>query len=214
MRIKTKLIIFDFDGVLADSFDTFYPFMRDGMKKIGFSFTKNQYRNLFIGNVHQELENFINDRQKLSAFLKFRKDNYDKYYYGDKNKVNLFPEALFFLKKISRKYILTIASSGYQKNVEDLLETNKIRELFGLIIANTSTTKENAIKEILKKFKVKPKEVVMVTDTVGDLKVAKKVGLKTIAVTWGFHSPKLLKTAKPDQAAGSFKELAQKLKVH
>ena len=47
----------------------------------------------------------------------------------------------------------------------------------------------------------------MVTDTVGDLKVAKETGLKTTAVTWGFHSPKLLKSANPDFLVNDFKEL-------
>ena len=48
--MKRGLIIFDFDGVLADSFETFYPLMRDMMKHVGFSLSPDQYRNFFIGH--------------------------------------------------------------------------------------------------------------------------------------------------------------------
>src|SRR3989344_106985 len=98
--MKKKLIIFDFDGVLADSFDTFYLLIKDGMKQAGFSFTPDQYRNLFIGNVHQGFKDFINDKKKYLAFSEFRKAHYDKYYYAKNNQVKLFPGALGFLKKI------------------------------------------------------------------------------------------------------------------
>ena len=77
-----KVIVFDFDGVLADSFDYFYSLIRDGMKHVGFSFTKKQYRDLFIGNVHQGFRNFINNDQKYLAFSEFRKTNYDRNYYN------------------------------------------------------------------------------------------------------------------------------------
>ena len=208
-----KLVIFDFDGVLADSFDAFYLLIRDGMKKIGLPLTTDQYRDLFLGNVHQGFKDLINNKQKFLIFSKFRKKNYDIYYYNERSKVKLFPETSSFLKRISKKYVVTIVSSGHQKNVEDLLVLNKVRSLFDLVIANTATTKADAIKGILTKFKVKPKETIMITDTVGDIKVAKKVGLKTIAVTWGFHSAKLLRSTKPGFVANSFKILYKKLKA-
>ena len=64
-----KLIIFDFDGVLADSFDSFFPLLRDAAKSVGFSLTKKQYRDFFLGNVHQGLRNFIKDNNKYLALL-------------------------------------------------------------------------------------------------------------------------------------------------
>ncbi|OGM98933.1 MAG: hypothetical protein A2915_03135 [Candidatus Yanofskybacteria bacterium RIFCSPLOWO2_01_FULL_41_34] len=208
-----KVIIFDFDGVLADSFDHFYSLNRDGMKHVGLSFTKEQYRNLFIGNVHQGFKNFINDDQKYLTFSEFRNENYDRNYYNKEGGVKLFPEALTFLKKIGEKYILTVASSSHKNNIKNLLEKNKVLDIFGLIIANTTTTKAGMLNEIMKKFNAKPSEVLMITDTIGDILIAKKSGLKTIAATWGFHSSKLLRSAKPDCLASNFKMLYKQLKA-
>lgn len=202
-----KLIIFDFDGVLADSFETFYPLIRDAMKQIGLSLTRKQYSDFFMGNVHMAFKNFIGDEKKYLIFSEFRKSNYDKYYFDKNSGAKLFPGTKELIKKLVAKYTLTIASSGHQTNVENLLDKNGTKDMFSLIIANTATTKEGMIKEILTKLKSKAEESIMISDTVGDIELAKKMELQTIAVTWGFHSIKLLKTAKPDYVIKNFKEL-------
>jgi len=200
--MKRGLIIFDFDGVLADSFDSFFSLTRAGMKFIGLSLTPDQYRNLFMGNVHQGLMGFINNEEKYSAYSEFRKNNYDKYY-----KVRLFSGVVESLKQLQKNYILTITSSGNKTNILNLLNKNNADNLFDLILATNEYTKENMVKETIAKFKVAPKETIMITDTVGDIKIAKEFGLKTIAVTWGFHSEKMLKSSDPNFVAQSFEEL-------
>lgn len=207
MHIKT--IIFDFDGVLADSFDTFYPLIRDAMNYTGLSLTPDQYRNFFVSNVHQGFKDFINNEEKYLTFKEFRSTNYDKYYYNKKRGAKLFPGIPEFIKKLSRKYTLTVASSGKQNNIKNLLKKNGVENFFSLILANLSHSKEGMIKEILDKFQAKPKETFMITDTVGDIKVAKNMELKTIAVTWGFQPEKTLKLAKPDFMANSFDEITK-----
>ena len=206
-----NVIIFDFDGVLADSFDYFYSLIRDGMKHIGLSFTKEQYRELFVGNVHQGFKDFINNDQKYLAFSEFRKANYDKYYYDEGKGVKLFSEAPAFIKKIGKKYILTIASSGKQENIRNLLRKGVVENLFDMILADSSHSKKGMIKEVLNRFKVAPGQSFLITDTVGDIKVAKECGLKTIAVTWGFHPKQLLMEAHPDHIATDFNSLTKYL---
>lgn len=204
-----NLIIFDFDGVLADSFDTFYPLIRDGMKQIGLPFTEQHYRNFFVGNVHQGFKDFIKDERKYLIFKEFRSANYDGYYYDKKHGAKLFPGASNFIKKLSKKYTLAIASSGKKDNIENLLKENGIVDLFGSILADFSHSKEKMIVELLNKFRTKPEETVFITDTVGDIKVAKKCGLRTVAVTWGFHPRQLLLTAHPGYVATDFSHLTK-----
>lgn len=208
-----KLIIFDFDGVLADSFDTFYPLIKDSMKHIGLSLTPNQYRGFFTGSVHQGFKDFINDNQKYLIFSEFRKVNYDRNYYNKEGGVKLFSEAPAFLKKIGKKYILTIASSGKQENIKNLLKEKRVDNFFSMILADSNYSKNKMIKEILSTFQVQPSETIMITDTIGDILIAKKFGLQTIGVTWGFHSIKTLKFAKPDHIANNFKILYKTIKA-
>lgn len=204
---NTRIIIFDFDGVLADSLNTFYPLIRDGMMKVGLSLTLKQYRNFFIGNVHQSFKDFINDKEKYASFIEFRKTNYNKYYYDKNIGVKLYPGVLDLIKKASEKYVLAVASSGKKENIDELLKKNGMKNRFGLILADSAYTKKDMIKKILDTFMAKPREAIMITDTVGDILTAKKMGLKTIAVTWGFHSKKLLNSTKPNDIVQSITKL-------
>ncbi len=202
--MSASLLIFDFDGVIADSFNCFYPMIRDGMASVGISISKKEYKNLFLGNVHEGFKKFIkNDKKKYEMFSNYRKTHISDYY-----KSSIFPDAINFLKTVKKNgYKTAICSSGQKEIVLKTLNINKIKNCFDMILATGEYTKENMIKEIMNKFESKPEETIMITDTVGDIKLAKKMGLKNIAVTWGFHSKKILKTTEPDFIADSFLSL-------
>lgn len=200
-----SLIIFDFDGVIADSFDTFYPLIRDGMNKIGISIHEKGYRELFNTNIHKGFENLIQDKEKHKIFNKFRADHYNKYY--AKNPPKIFLGIKKILKKLSKNYILTIASSGKKYNITWLLKKSGSHKHFDLIMATDEKTKENMLREIMEKHGADAKHTIMITDTVGDIKIAKKIGLKTIAVTWGFQNSKTLKKSKPDKLLSKVDDL-------
>lgn len=204
------LIIFDFDGVIADSFNTFYPLIRDGMDKIGISIPKKGYKELFNDNIHKGFEKLIKDNKKHKIFNKFRADNYNRYY--AKNPPKLFLGIKKILKKLSNDYILTIASSGRKYNITWLLKKNGSHKHFNLILATSEKTKENMLREIIEKHEATPKHTTMVTDTVGDIKIAKKLGLKTIAVSWGFQNSKTLKKSKPSKLLHKVGDLEKFLK--
>lgn len=210
MKKNKNLIIFDFDGVLADSFDTLYLLIRDMMVKVGIELSENSYRDLFMDNVHKGFKKIIGNTEKYKIFKKLRDINYDKYYrkYGPK----LFPGASKILKKLDKNYIITVASSGKKSNIVGLLKKNKVHKHFDLILATNEHSKESMIREILKKHGNSLKTTIMITDTVGDIKIAKKLGLKTVAVTWGFHSPELLRTAGSNHIIKNFRELQRMLK--
>ena len=204
--MKKKLIILDFDGVLTDSFECCFSLIKASMKHIGLSLTRGQYRNFFIENVHQGFRDFINDEDKYSSFAKFRAENFDKYY-----NPSLFPGVGEILKKLNKDYVLAIASSGKKSVIVNLLKRNKIFNLFDMVLVTAENTKENMLREILQKNKASPCQTLMITDTIGDLKIAKKNNLRTAALSWGFHSEKLLKQAKPDYLAKSLKMLYKDL---
>lgn len=208
--MSVKLLIFDFDGVIADSFNYFYPMIRDGMASVGISISKKEYRNLFLGNVNQEFKNFINNDEKYQKFSDYRVAHYSDYY-----KPSIFPGAEKFLKKIKENNCKTaVCSAGRKKTVLKTLTINKIKNCFDMILATDEYTKENIIKDVIDKLESRPEETIMITDTVGDIKIAKKLGLKNIAVTWGFHSKKTLKTSDPDFIADSFSHLTSVIFKH
>ena len=208
-RTKDKTIIFDFDGVLADSFEMFYSLISQSMYFAGLTISRAQYRNLFLGNIHKEFRKFLKTEEKYKLFTDFRSNNYDRHYARTK----LFDEVVNFLQQIKESYFIAIASSGKRDAIVKLLQKNRIKHYFDLICATDKMTKENMLMDIISKSGNNSRETIMVTDTVGDLVVAKKIGIKTVAVTWGFHSAKTLKSAKPDYIARNFKILRKQLEI-
>ncbi len=188
-----KLIIFDFDGVIVDSFGCLFPLIENAMKDIGFSFTQDQFRSFFTHNVHQSYKDFIDDEVTYARFSKFRKANFDAYY-----QPRVFPGVANVVFELKKHYFLAIASSGKQDTIMRILQKNGLANCFDTVLATTDSSKENMIQELLKKYNAQPEEAIMITDTVGDIKIAKELGLKTMAVTWGFQSETTLTSALPD----------------
>jgi phosphoglycolate phosphatase len=77
------------------------------------------------------------------------------------------------------------------------VETHKSKEVkFGIIFEETGLLKD---------------ECVFVTDTLGDILEANKVGVRTIAVTFGYHDEKRLAKGNPSVLVSDFKEISQNL---
>jgi phosphoglycolate phosphatase len=202
-----KIIIFDFDGVLVDSFHPFYRLNRDAMASVGIKCTEQQYRNLYTGNVHRGFSNFISDKERLDKFIAFKNKCGDAY----RAKIDFFPGAVEFIRSLSRSLGLGIVSSGQQAFIESILTRAGIRKRFYYISGSQSHTKTDSIREAMVIAGTGQENAFMVTDTAGDILAAKEAGTKTVAVTWGFHSLATLKKARPDSVVSDFRELSEVL---
>lgn len=198
-----KTIIFDFDGVLINSFPSVYLLIRDAMASVGVSLSESQYRNFFRENIQTAFRKFIPHSEDYEKFKEFRLAHYLEYY----RKADLFPGAADLIRALAQTHTLTIASAAQDEAIFSALERYGIRDLFRLICTTQGRDKNELISEILHALDVSPGECVMVTDTSGDVAAAQKCGLPTIGVTWGFHSPEILQTANPTRLVTNFEEL-------
>lgn len=199
----TRGLIFDFDGVLADSFQPLYSLIRAGFQSVGLSLTENQYRDLFCDNVHAGYKALITDPKKYEDFIAFRKNHFAKYY----AKAKLFPAVPDFLSTIKDSYFLAVVSSGQSESITSLLKTSGLLTYFSMIEAAQESSKRLMIEKIINSSGLAPSQFALVSDTSGDLTLSKSLGLKTIGVTWGFHGPDILAAVAPDHLVGSFEAL-------
>lgn len=93
-----------------------------------------------------------------------------------------------------------IISSNSRENINDWLANNltevnwvkSVKNLFG---------KDRAIN------KVKSENMLYVGDEVRDIEACRKVGVRVVAVTWGYNDKEILMKAKPDYLVENSKEL-------
>jgi phosphoglycolate phosphatase len=191
-----KAIIFDFDGVIENTFDICFSIDKERHPKL----TKEKFIEKFMGNYWENIPK--SDKNPL-AIRKFE----NKYKKRIKN-IKINPVMKKILKTLNKKYNLFIISSTGEGNMLLYFKVNKITKLFKDVLGRESgLSKIEKFKKIFQKYNLTSKECIFITDTLGDIKESQNVSVKTIAVTWGFHDIDLLRTGHPYKIINNNKEL-------
>jgi HAD superfamily hydrolase (TIGR01509 family) len=191
-----KVIIFDFDGTLADTIDILLSITNRLSVEFGFkSATKEELAQLSNLNSWQilmysgiSLFKFPLLIRKLKAELRSELPN-----------IQLFPgikEVLLELKNSG--FQLGIITSNSRENVLDSIVRNGLQDTFDFIYSSTTFGKHKVINRWLNKQNINPEKVVYVGDEIRDIEAARKTRIKVIAVCWGFNSREALATHNPD----------------
>ncbi len=185
-----SLIIFDFDGTIADT-------LRVALKIINELGDEFGFRKLNQGELIELKGKSLPELMKLSGlpwrqlpvFVKRARARF-KAYLKQVPPIQGMPEILSTLHQ--RGYRMGIVTSNTEEGVLTFLQENKL-QLFEFVYAPDSLFgKASVIKRIVKKYKLAQTDVIMIGDEVRDLEAANKAGVEAIAVTWGFNSEKLL----------------------
>lgn len=190
MEQKNKAIIFDFDGVIADTFQ----FHREHLKKyLGVSFSVKEYQDWQRGNVFN-LDN-VDEKKKL---VSEKLVEYFKLIEKDHFKVKSFVGINEVVKKLSENFLLFMVTSSSIVNINNFLVKENLASCFVEILGvEFHKSKSFKFKYILENYNLKKEEVLFVTDTSGDIFEANEVGINSVAVTWGFHTREILAESSP-----------------
>jgi len=192
----TKVIIFDFDGTLADTIDILLSITNRLSAEFGFkSATKEELAQLSNLNSWQILQYSGISVFKFPLLIRRLKAEL----HTEIPNIQLFPgikEVLLELKR--RGFQLGIITSNSRENVWESLEKNGLQGTFTFIYSGSTFGKHKVINKWLKLEHINPEEVVYVGDEIRDIYAAKKTGIKVIAVGWGFNSQEALAAQNPD----------------
>ena len=192
----TKVIIFDFDGTLADTIDILLSITNRLSAEFGFkSATKEELAQLSNLNSWQILQYSGISIFKFPLLIRRLKAEL----HSEVPHIQLFPgikEVLLELKK--RGFQLGIITSNSRENVWTSLEKNGLQGIFTFIYSGSTFGKHKVINKWLKTENINPEQVVYVGDEIRDIDAAKKTGIKVIAVGWGFNSPQALAAQNPN----------------
>ena len=190
-----KLFLFDFDGVLVDSLGVYEKRVRLCLEKIGKPIVQNRndFLELFEDNFYWaivkkgiDLAEFMNASRSIPT-----NDDYEQ--------MTPFSPIFPVLAELKRNNILTVVSSNISRVIHIILSRYEFNGCFREVMgADFGYSKEEKILHALKSFQMEKEKTFYVGDTVGDIKEARLAGVKTVAVTWGWHSKEKLETASPD----------------
>lgn len=184
-----KSIFFDFDGVIADSFQTAF----DIHKSVFTDMTKDDYRQILEGNV-----NDWGWADRLAAVgYNGGYDFFDHYIPRMKEEVKLFNEMDELITRLTQEYKLFIISSAITKGIQEFLKKYSLADCFVEIMGNDiHHSKVVKMNTIFSKHNLESKNCVFVTDTLGDMREAEQVDVQVIGVTWGFNKREQLEKGR------------------
>jgi phosphoglycolate phosphatase len=89
-----------------------------------------------------------------------------------------------------------------------VLKQEKMSGFFRDVLgADRMTSKTEKINHAMKVWGKETGETFYIGDTAGDVREARNAGVRSVAVTWGWHSEERLRTAGPDYIVRSPRDL-------
>jgi phosphoglycolate phosphatase len=201
----TNLVVFDFDGTIADSFDeamAVFKKLVPGQEEL----TREQidilrdkpYKDIFD---YFKISYFrvpgliVKGRQMLKRSI---------------HKVNPYEGIAESLRKLKADgYSLAIISSNATQSIEKFLERHNLAQYFDSVEGYAGLRgKPKLIKALMKKRQAQSSQTIYVGDEPRDIEAAKKAGVWSVGVTWGFGGTAILAAHEPTLLVDKTTELA------
>ncbi len=194
-----EAIIWDLDGVIADTAEYHYQAWKDILGKRGVDFSKKDFMQLF-GQRHDTIIKFALGnglaKKEFDAITEEKQQNYRR---RVADNIRAMPGAVGLIKSLHACGIKSaIASSAVTENIEIIIKGLGIEDCFQAIVHGMEVKEGKPSPQIFllaaNKLKVEPGNCAVIEDAVAGVAAAKRAGMKCVAVT-NSHPKNSLKNA-------------------
>lgn len=204
-------VIFDFDGTLADTF----PLIVDVSYRLS-------------PRTRRLSEKELTGLRQLPLLTALRRLGISRLYFlwlivfvrrhlkPRMREVAPYDGILPMLRKLHKDgHRLFVVTSNYKENVDIFLKHYKVASFFSgteAVFYASKRTKTRAIRRLIKRYRLESTDCYYVGNEALDTHAAKRVGIHSVAVTWGGFDLKELHAAKADAIIDKPSELPSLLK--
>lgn len=203
-----SLILFDFDGVLADTLSDMLRFAQEVCDELGVKHVVKQtdLSTLEVMSFATYGRNCEVPEPLVDDFVR----GCLKRFAAKKSPPEIFEGLVEVIKELSTTNVIAIVTGNTTQNVNAFLIEHRldkyIRAVFGV---DAPGSKAEKILQAQNQFAAGKEAVYMMGDSVSDVRAAQEAGVKSIAVSWGHQSMEMLIQAKPDAFVHSPRELLE-----
>ena len=185
-KTKLKAVLFDFDGVIVDSFEAWFSVFNHFRKDLNLKeISREEFRkNVWGGSVEADTKNYYKNKD-VKEIEKAYRNLIQRYI----QKSKLLPDTIKVLKAIKNKKIkIGLVTNTFRKPTLETLKFHKIKNYFDAIVTSDDVEKAkpypDSILKACEKLDVTVDEIIYVGDTKHDFKAGKAascfvVGLNT-----------------------------------
>lgn len=205
MSNNIKMLIFDFDGTIADTFN--HTMKITNILSDEFNFKKvHDYEIDFLKGktIHEIIKHLNVPILKIPNIVAKARSELLK----DIESIEPVDGLKRILPLIKQADVqMGILTTNSSENVERFLKANRL-EIFDFIHSTSKVWgKNHGLRRLMRQHTVNADQILYIGDETRDIEAAKKEGIKVIAVTWGYNSHALLETFSPDFIAHTPDEL-------
>jgi phosphoglycolate phosphatase len=195
--MKFALVIFDWDGTLADSTAVIKRALQRSAEDCGYPIPTDEQAAFIIGMALKPAMQHAIPTLRDEDLPKIV-DRYRHHFLAGENEIVLFDGIVDMLADLhARGHMLAVATGKSRRGLDRAFDTLGLREYFVTSrCADEGFSKPHPgmLHAIYDFTGHEPKQSVMIGDTTHDLQLAANAGCAAIGVTYGAHHPELLKT--------------------
>ena len=205
MTAAPKILIFDFDGTVANTFDL--AISTTNLLASQFNYKRLEPDELKIirnMSIHKIIRHLRIPIAKLPVILAKGRQEMRSHISAVKPVTGL-PAVLKQLRSMNIK--MGILTSNSEEAVKSFLNKNNLR-FFEFSPARSSIWgKAKQLRSFMKNHALAREDLIYVGDESRDVKAAAQVGIQCVAVAWGYNSAEVLRSCNPDYLITTPKEL-------
>jgi len=185
---RQKAVIWDMDGVIADTAPYHFKAWQHVFQKRGVNFTETDFRRNFGQRNDTIVRNVLGKDLPASEVDAITSEKEQNFRHRVKQNIKPLPGAINLIKSLKENgFSLALASSAPTENIQLILKGLNISNCFQAIVWGREVTegKPNPQGFLLaaKKLGVVPKNCIVVEDAVAGVTAAKRAGMRCLAVT-------------------------------
>jgi len=198
-EIEAKAVIWDMDGVIADTAPYHFSAWQEVFRKRGVKFTEEDFKRNFGRRNDTIIRDTLGEQIAQGEIGAIAREKEETFRSLAGQKIKPFPGAVALLQSLKQhKFKMAIASSTPMENIQLIIGSLGIDNCFQSIVTGQDVTEGKPSPQgfllAAQRLGIEPRNCIVIEDAVAGVAAAKRAGMRCLAIT-NTHPRQSLKQA-------------------